>query len=94
MDDARLPADRVEERALGLDTDHVTERQIGRRVGRSRPADPGGSDDDASDDDASDDDASDDDAAVERALLDAGAHVVPRTDRPGEDLEIEGPNPA
>lgn len=89
MDDARLPADRVEERALGLDTDHVTERQIGRRVGRSRPADSS-----ESDDNASDDDASDDDAAVERALLDAGAHVVPRTDRPGEDLEIEGPNPA
>jgi hypothetical protein len=60
MDNFQPPADCAEDRALGLEADHVTELQTGRRIGRSGP----------------DDKIVADAAHVQAALLDAGGRLV------------------
>jgi hypothetical protein len=82
MNDRNLKNERDVERVLGLDTDHVTERQTGETV------DPG--DETTA---RTDGEASSADEAAQAALIDAGGRVV-GVHVPGhkDGPEIEGPN--
>ncbi len=87
MSDFPLHYEQDVDRVLGLDTDHVTERQTGEKADPSdlQPTCPNG---------ARTTDDTTDDAAAE-ALVDAGGTAI---ERRGDDhtggTEIEGPNSA